>query len=167
MHISLYESHKDSEERINKHAKFYLFKTRTNSEHFKLITRDRLIQIGLDLLVLCHHPKSTIPHPLYYLTCMLPVNKETVGERDNCVYFMTTGFVLPIGLGRATITGIVQQRMKTKTQWTVDYDTFYRNSLEFTVGSPATSFKISCSTKNPCETMKSNPINSFIFLRSK
>ena len=122
--------------------------------HFKWMARDRLIEIGLDLLVLCRHPNSTILHPLYYLTCMLPVSKEAVGERDDCVYFMTAGFVFPIGVGRATITGIVQQRMKTKTPWTVDYDTFYRNSLEFTVGSPATSFKISCSTKNLCLRVK-------------
>ena len=117
--------------------------------HFKSITRDRLIQIALDLLVMCHHPLSTPQTPLYHLTCMLPVSKqvEDVGEK-NSVYFMMEGFVLPIGLGRATITAIVQQRM-TKTPLTINYDTLHRNSVEFTLSSPAAAtFKISCSTKH-------------------
>ena len=120
------------------------------ARHFKSITRDRLIDIAVDLLVMCSHPLSTPQHPLYYLTCMLPVSRqvEDVGEK-NSVFFMMEGFVLPIGLGRATITAIVQQRLKTKTPWTINYDTLYRNSVEFTLSSPAAAtFKISCSTKH-------------------
>ena len=116
--------------------------------HFKSITRDRLIEIALDLLVMCRHPNSTSQHPMYYLTCMLPMNREVNGVGKNSVYFTMEGFVLPIGLGRATITAIVQQKMNTKTQWKINYDTFHRNSVEFTVGVPAVSFKISCSAKH-------------------
>ena len=120
------------------------------ARHFKSITRDHLIDIAVDLLVMCSHPLSTPQHPLYYLTCMLPFSRqvEDVGGK-NSVYFMMEGFVLPIGLGRATITAIVQQRLNTKTPWTINYDTLYRNSVEFTLSSPAAAtFKISCSTKH-------------------
>ena len=116
--------------------------------HFKSMTRDRLIEIALDLLVMCHHPNYTAQHPMYYLTCMLPMIREVEGVGKSSVYFMMEGFVLPIGLGRATITAIVQQRVNTKSPWKIKYHTFYRNSVEFTVGSPAASFNISCSTKH-------------------
>ena len=116
--------------------------------HFKSITRDRLIEIALDLLVMCRHPKSTSQHSMYYLTCMLPMNREANGVGKNSVCFTMEGFVLPVGLGRATITAIVQQKMNTRTPWKINYDTFHRNSVEFTVGSPAVSFKISCSAKH-------------------
>ena len=116
--------------------------------HFKSMTREGLIEIAMDLLVMCHHPNSTAQHPTYYLTCMLPVKREPEGLEESSVYFTMEEFVLPIGLGRATITAVVQQRHKTKTPWTIDYSTLYRNSVEFTVGSPASKFKISCSTKH-------------------
>ena len=116
--------------------------------HFKSMTREGLIEIAMDLLVMCRHPNSTAQHPTYYLTCMLPVKGEPEGLEESSVYFTMEGFVLPIGLGRATITAVVQQRHKTKTPWTIDYSTLYRNSVEFTVGSPASKFKISCSTKH-------------------
>ena len=116
--------------------------------HFKTITREHMIMIGLDLLVMCHHPQSTPTHPMYYLTCMLPVNRETVGLEEKAIFFMMEGFVLPIGLGRATITAVVQQSQKRKTPWIIHYNTLYRNSVEFTVGSPGTRFKITCSTKH-------------------
>ena len=116
--------------------------------HFKSMTREGLIEIAMDLLVMCRHPNSTAQHPTYYLTCMLPVKGEPEGLEEGSVYFTMEGFVLPIGLGRATITAVVQQRHKTKTPWTIDYSTLYRNSVEFTVGSPASKFKISCSTKH-------------------
>ena len=79
---------------------------------------------------------------------MLPVKREPEGLEEGSVYFLMEGSVLAIGLGRATITAVVQQRHKTKTPWTIDYSTLYRNSVEFTVGSPASKFKISCSTKH-------------------
>ena len=113
--------------------------------HFKSMTREGLIEIAMDLLVMCHHPNSTAT---YYLTCMLPVKGEPEGLEEGSVYFTMEGFVLPIGLGRATITSVVQQRHRTKTPWTIDYSTLYRNSVEFTVGSPSSKFKISCSTKH-------------------
>ena len=116
--------------------------------HFKTITRKQLIMIGLDLLVMCHHPQSTPTHLMYYLTCMLPVNREAVGLEEKAIFFMMEGFVLPIGLGRATITAVVQQSQKRKTPWIIHYSTLYRNSVEFTVGSPGTRFKITCSTKH-------------------
>ena len=116
--------------------------------HFKSMTRDRLIEIALDLLVMCRHPNYTAQHPMYYLTCMLPMIREVEGVGKSSVYFMMEGFVLPIGLGRATITAIVQQRVNTESPWKIEYHTFYRNSVEFTVGSPAASFNISCSTKH-------------------
>ena len=116
--------------------------------HFKSMTGDRLTEIALDLLVMCRHPNYTAQHPMYYLTCMLPMIREAEGVEKSSVYFMMEGFVLPIGLGRATITAIVQQRMNTKSPWKIKYHTFYRNSVEFTVGSPSASFKISCSTKH-------------------
>ena len=116
--------------------------------HFKSMTREGLIEIAMDLLVMCRHPNSTAQHPTYYLTCMLPVKREPEGLEESSVCFTMEGFVLPIGLGRATITAVVQQRHKTKTPWTIDYSTLYRNSVEFTVGSPASKFKISCSTKH-------------------
>ena len=116
--------------------------------HFKSMTRDRLIEIALDLLVMCRHPNYTAQHPMYYLTCMLPMIREVEGVGKSSVYFMMEGFVLPIGLGRATITAIVQQRMNTKSPWNIKYHTFYRNSVEFTVSSPAASFNISSSTKH-------------------
>ena len=116
--------------------------------HLKTITREHLIVIGLDLLVMCHHPQSTPTHPMYYLTCMLPVNRETVGLAEKAIFFMMEGFVLPIGLGRATIAAVVQQSHKRKTPWIIHYSTLYRNSVEFTVGSPGTRFKITCSTKH-------------------
>ena len=112
------------------------------------MTREGLIEIAMDLLVMCRHPNSIAQHPTYYLTCMLPVKGEPEGLEEGSVYFTMEGFVLPIGLGRATITAVVQQRHKTKTPWTIDYSTLYRNSVEFTVGSPASKFKISCSTKH-------------------
>ena len=116
--------------------------------HFKSMTRESLIEIAMDLLVMCRHPNSTAQHPTYYLTCMLPVKGEPEGLEEGSVYFTMEGFVLPIGLGRATITAVVQQRHKTRTPWTIDYSTLYRNSVEFNVGSPASKFKISCSTKH-------------------
>ena len=116
--------------------------------HFKSMTREGLIEIAMDLLVMCRHPNPTAQHPTYYLTCMLPVKGEPEGLEEGSVYFTMEGFVLPIGLGRATITAVVQQRHKTKTPWTIDYSTLYRNSVEFTVGSPASKFKMSCSTKH-------------------
>ena len=116
--------------------------------HFKSMTRESLIEIAMDLLVMCRHPNSTAQHPTYYLTCMLPVKGEPEGLEEGSVYFTMEGFVLPIGLGRATITAVVQKRHKTRTPWTIDYSTLYRNSVEFNVGSPASKFKISCSTKH-------------------
>ena len=118
--------------------------------HFKSMTREGLVEIAMDLLVMCRHPNSTAQHPTYYLTCMLPVKREPEGLEEGSVYFTMEGFVLPIGLGRATITAVVQQRHKTNAPWTIDYSTLYRNNMEFTVGSPASKFKISCSTKHLC-----------------
>ena len=36
--------------------------------HFKSMTREGLIEIAMDLLVMCCHPNSTAQHPTYYLT---------------------------------------------------------------------------------------------------
>ena len=117
------------------------------TEQFKSVTTDRLTEIALDLLVMCRHPNSTMEHPMYYLTCMLPFNKENAGLDDNAsVYFMMEGFVLPLGLGRATITAIVQQRLDSKSPWKINYNTLCRNSIEFTVKS--ITFNIVCTTKH-------------------
>ena len=91
--------------------------------HFKSMTREGLIEIAMDLLVMCRHPNSTAQHPTYYLTCMLPVKGEPEGLEEGSVYFTMEGFVLPIGLGRATITAVVQQRHKTKAPWKIAYST--------------------------------------------
>ena len=117
------------------------------TEQFKSVTTDRLTEIALDLLVMCRHPNSTMEHPMYYLTCMLPFNKENAGLDDNAsVYFMMEGFVLPLGLGRATITAIVQQRLDSKSPWKINYNTLCRNSIEFIVKS--ITFNIVCTTKH-------------------
>ena len=117
------------------------------TEQFKSVTTDHLTEIALDLLVMCRHPNSTVEHPMYYLTCMLPFNKENASLDDNAsVYFMMEGFVLPLGLGRATITAIVQQRLDSKSPWKINYNTFCRNSIEFTVR--AITFNIVCTTKH-------------------
>ena len=114
---------------------------------FKSVTTDRLTEIALDLLVMCRHPNSTTEHPMYYLTCMLPFNKENASLDDNAsVYFMMEGFVFPLGLGRATITAIVQQRLDSKSPWKINYNTLCRNSIEFTVKS--ITFNIVCTTKH-------------------
>ena len=121
------------------------------TRQYKSLSRERLIEIALDLLVMCRHPNSTAQHPMYYLTCMLPVNREIAsGDKKRCVYFMLEGFVLPLGVGRATITAIAQQRSDTKTPWKINFDSFHRNSLEFTISSPTTTFQIACSSKHLC-----------------
>ena len=121
------------------------------TKHFKSLSREYLIKIAKDLLVMCPHPNSTAQHSMYYLTCMLPVNKEIARSEDiGSVYFMLDGFVLPIGLGRATITAIAQQPSGAQTPWNIDFKTFQRNSLQFTVSSPTITFQIACSTKHLC-----------------
>ena len=125
------------------------------TKHFKSLTRDRLTEIALDLLVMCRHPNSTVEHPMYYLTCMLPFNKENASLDDNAsVYFMMEGFVLPLGLGRATITAIVQQRLDSKSPWKINYNTLCRNSIEFTVR--GITFKIVCTTKHLCLSVRNS-----------
>ena len=122
--------------------------------HFKLITRDLLIHISLDLLLMCPHPNSTAERAMYYLTCMLPINEENTGIDERAsVYFTLEGHVLPVGLGRATITAIVQQQVDAKPPWIIKYDKLFRNSLEFSPSSSSTSFKIKCSTKHLCLTI--------------
>ena len=56
------------------------------TQHYKSLSRERLIEIALDLLVMCRHPNSTAQHPMYYLTCMLPVNREIASrDKKRCV----------------------------------------------------------------------------------
>ena len=122
------------------------------ASHFKLITRDLLIDIALDLLLMCPHPSSTAEQSMYYLTCMLPMIKEDNLSEDEraSVYFTLEGHVLPIGLGRATITAIVQQQVHAKPPWIINYDKLFRNCLEFSLSSPPICFQIKCSTKHLC-----------------
>ena len=125
------------------------------TKHFKSVTRDRLTEIALDLLVMCRHPNSTVENPMYYLTCMLPFNKENASLDDNAaVYFMMEGFVFPIGLGRATITAIVQQRLDSKSPWKINYNILCRNSIEFTVR--GITFKIVCTMKHLCLSVRNS-----------
>ena len=134
------------------------------TSHFKLITRDLLIHISLDLLLMCPHPNSTVELPMYYLTCMLPINEENTGTDERAsVYFTLEGHVLPVGLGRATITAIVQEQVNAKPPWIINYDKFFRNCLEFSL-SPNTSVRIKCSTKHLCLTiLKSQNVVSGTF----
>ena len=128
--------------------------------HFnKLITRDFLIEIALDLLLMCPHPSSTAEHSMYYLTCMLPMIKEdnlSDVERAS-VYFTLEGHILPVGVGRATITAIVQQQVEAKPPWIINYNKLFRNGLEFSLSSPAVSFLIKCSSKHLCLTVLKSP----------
>ena len=123
--------------------------------NFKFLTRDLLIKIGLDLLLMCPHPNSTAERPMFYLTCMLPMIKENtiVADERSSVYFMLEENILPVGLSRATITALVHQQVDAKPPWIINYDRLFRNSLEFSLRSPAISFNMKCSTKHICLTV--------------
>ena len=57
------------------------------------------------------------------------------------------GFVLPTGIGRATITSILQKRMHSVAPWKINYQKLFRNSLEFTVGTSNIPFKVKCTKR--------------------
>ena len=123
-------------------------------KHFKIIDRNFLFELALDLLLTCPHPNSTVERPMYYLTCMLPLKNDiTTGDESAAVLFTLEGFVLPTGLGRATITAIVQQQIASDVPLRISFDKLYRNSLEFTVSSPVLTFKIQSSEKHMCLTV--------------
>ena len=67
---------------------------------------------------------------------------------------MMEGFVFPLGLGRATITAIVQQRLDSKSPWKINYNTLCRNNIEFTVKS--ITFNIVCTTKHLCLSIRNS-----------
>ena len=123
-------------------------------KEFEFIKADFLLKVARDLLLICPHPHSTVQDPMYYLTCMLPTRKDTGdGDKSTAVLFTLEGFILPIGIGRATITAIMQKQKDSDPPWRIHHNRLYRNCLEFTVSSPDTTFKIQSSVNHMCLTV--------------
>ena len=123
-------------------------------KEFDFIKADFLLKLARDLLLICPHPHSTVQDPTYYLTCMLPTRKDTTdGNKSTAVLFTLEGFLLPIGIGRATITAIMQKQKDSDPPWRIHHDRLYRNCLEFTVSSPDATFKIQSSVNHMCLTV--------------
>ena len=123
-------------------------------KEFEFIKADFLLKLAHDLLLICPHPHSTVQDPMYYLTCMLPTRKDTAdGNKSTAVLFTLEGFILPIGIGRATITAIMQKQKDSDPPWTIHHSRLYRNCLEFTVSSPDSTFKIQSSVNHMCITV--------------
>ena len=107
-----------------------------------------MLNLTHDLLLSAPHPDTTVQHPRYYLTCMLPIQKGAQEEYDPTALLLTLkGFVLPTGIGRATITSILQKRMHSVAPWKIKYQKLFRNSLEFTVSTSNIPFKVKCTKR--------------------
>ena len=117
-------------------------------EASRFMQNDFVLQLAKDLLLLAPHPESTVEHPKYYLTCMLPVEKASPDDQDDtAILFTRKDFSFPMGLCRAVITAILQNRMQTTTHWKINYQKLFRNSLEFTYASNVT-FKLKCTKRH-------------------
>ena len=104
-----------------------------------------MLNLTHDLLLSAPHPDTTVQQPRYYLTCMLPIEKAVHEEYDpTALCFTLKGFVLPTGIGRATITSILQKRLQSGILWKINYQKLFRNSLEFTAGTSNVTFKVKC-----------------------
>ena len=114
----------------------------------KFVQENFMLNLSHDLLLSAPHPDTTVQHPRYYLTCMLPIEKASKEENDpTALLFTLKGYVLPTGIGRATITSILQKRMQSETPWKINYHKLFRNSLEFTAGPSNTMFKVKCTKR--------------------
>ena len=123
-------------------------------KEFEFIKADFLLKLARDLLLICPHPHSTVQDPMYYLTCMLPTRKDIADTNNSTAVLLTLeGFILPIGIGRATITAIMQKQKDSDPPWRIHHNRLYRNCLEFTVSSPDTTFKIQSSVNHMCLTV--------------
>ena len=115
----------------------------------KFMNEHLMLNLIHDLLLSAPHPDTTVQHPRYYLTCMLPVEKAAQEENDPTALLLTLrGYVLPTGIGRATITSILQKQTQSDTSWKINYRRLFRNSLEFTVGPSNTMFKVKCTKRH-------------------
>ena len=118
-------------------------------EDNKFVQKDFVLQLTKDLLLLAPHPESTVEYPKYYLTCMLPVEKALPDDQDDtAILFTRKAFSFPIGLCRAVITAILQNRMQTTTHWKINYQKLFRNSLEFTDDTSNVTFKLKCTKRH-------------------
>ena len=114
----------------------------------KFVNEHLMLNLTHDLLLSAPHPDTTVQHPSYYLTCMLPVEKAAQEENDPTALLLTLkGFVLPTGIGRATITSMLQKRMHSAIPWKINYQKLFRNSLEFTAGTSNVTFKVKCTKR--------------------
>ena len=114
----------------------------------KFVQENFMLNLTHDLLVSALHPDTTVQHLRYYLTCMLPIEKASKEENDpTALLFTLKGYVLPTGIGRATITSILQKQMQSDTPWKIHYHKLFHNSLEFTAGPSNTMFKVKCTKR--------------------
>ena len=131
-------------------------------EASRFMQNDFVLQLAKDLLLLAPHPESTVEHPKYYLTCMLPVEKASPDDQDDtAILFTRKDFSFPIGLCRAVISAILQNRMQTTTHWKINYQKLFRNSLEFTDDTSNVTFKLKC-TKRHLSLSIMNGTNTFL-----
>ena len=114
----------------------------------KFVNEHLMLNLTHDLLLSAPHPDTTVQHPRYYLTCMLPIEKAGQEEYDPIALLLTLkGFVLPTGIGRATITSMLQKRMHSAILWKINYQKLFRNSLEFTASTSNVTFKVKCTKR--------------------
>ena len=114
----------------------------------KFVQENFMLNLTHDLLLSAPHADTTVQHPRYYLTCMLPTEKASKEENDpTALLFTLKGYVLPTGIGRATITSILQKRMQSDAPWKINYHKLFRNSIEFTAGPSNTMFKVKCTKR--------------------
>ena len=114
----------------------------------KFVNENLMLNLTHDLLLSAPHPDTTVQHPRYYLTCMLPIAKAAQKEYDpTALLLILKGFVLPTGIGRATITSILQKRMHSAFPWQINYQKLFRNSLEFSAGTSNVTFKVKCTKR--------------------
>ena len=114
----------------------------------KFVNEHLMLNLTHDLLLSAPHPDTTVQHPTYYLTCMLPIAKAAQEEYDPTALLLTLkGFVLPTGIGRATVTSMLQKRMHSAFPWQINYQKLFRNSLEFSAGTSNVTFKVKCTKR--------------------
>ena len=114
----------------------------------KFVNEHLMLNLTHDLLLSAPHPDTTVQHPRYYLTCMLPIAKTAQEEYDPTALLLTLkGFVLPTGIGRATVTSTLQKRMHSAFPWQINYQKLFRNSLEFSAGTSNVTFKVKCTKR--------------------
>ena len=115
----------------------------------KFVDEHLMLNLTHDLLLSAPHPDTTVQHPRYYLTCMLPVEKAAQEENDPTALLLTLkGHVLPMGIGRATITSILQKSTQSNMSWKINYHRLFRNSLEFIAGTSSTHFRVNCTKRH-------------------